>query len=247
MFDQMVTPGNSADCLLPSVLPAAPLQIQGKEQKLEGLLNWERHEELLRTLADQQTQLQTRLQALRTTLNASLPTCKPEPPAAVLQTECMWKLALKEPMLLPICKGKYFSLHICLEPLRETAFSAQVPLPVALSLETSDIPGQSIQVNMIGRPVIRGDSHCVLRYDASKQTHTGNFRVQITEVSSHYVNGWIRLVVAAEGSAKGLVQALVLDDVVVRAKEKTCRKFREREEEGLPQRRVKNRRPIATI
>jgi hypothetical protein len=68
--------------------------------------------------------------------------------------------------------------------------------------------------------------------------------LKINEVSSHYVNGWIRVKVAAEGSE--WVQALILEDVVVRAKEKTCRKFREREMEGLPQRRVRNRKPIVS-
>lgn len=247
MFEHMGTPGNFAVCRLLSDLPVTPLQIPGQAHRLESLLSCERHEELLQTLAAHQAQIQGRLQALMDNLNTPLPAVQPEPPAPRPQTECMWKLALSEPLSLPICKGKYFSLHICLEPMRETAFSPEMPLPVAISLETSDTPSQSLHVNMLGKPIIRGQSRCVLRYDFCKETHNGHFRLQITEVSSHYMNGWIRLIVTAEGSEKELVQALVLEDVVVRAKEKTCRKFREREKEGLPQRRVKNRRPIVII
>lgn len=243
MFDQMNKSGGSAGFLLPSTLPTQSL-LHGEAAVLERLLSCEKHEELLQVLSAHQTQLQTRLKSLITNPSLSIPTPMRTPPIPVPQPQYIWKLALYEPLLLPICKGKYFSLQICLEPIQETVRTAEISLPIIISLETSDVPGQSIDVNMSGFPIIRGESRSILRYDPCKRIHICSFRLKITEVSSHYVNGWIRVKVAAEGSE--WVQALILEDVVVRAKEKTCRKFREREMEGLPQRRVRNRKPIVS-
>ena len=243
MFDQMNKSGGSTGFFLHSMPPAKPL-LQGEAAMLEQLLRCEKHEELLQALSAHQTQLQTRLQALLINPSFSVPTPRLAPPIPAHESQYIWKLALYEPLLLPICKGKYFPMHICLEPIQESIRTAEFSLPVTISLETSDVPGQSIDVNMSGFPIIRGESRSVLRYDPCKRIHICSFRLKINEVSSHYVNGWIRVKVAAEGSE--WVQALILEDVVVRAKEKTCRKFREREMEGLPQRRVRNRRPIVS-
>lgn len=231
--------GGSAGFLLPPMLPTQPL-LPPKTAMLEQLLHCEKHEELLQALSAHQTQLQARLQSLLTT-NPSLSVALAAPIPA---PQYVYKLALYEPLLLPICKGKYFSLNICLEPIQEISNTAEFSLPVTVSLETSELPGQSINVNMSGFPIIRGESRSILRYDPSKRIHMCSFRLKINEVSSHYVNGWIRVKVTAEGC--DWVQALVLEDVVVRAKEKTCKKFREREMKGLPQRRVRNRGPIVS-
>jgi hypothetical protein len=61
----------------------------------------------------------------------------------------------------------------------------------------------------------------------------------VTEVSSHFINGWVKLVVLPGGD-HGEIEPLVCNNVVIRAKERTCKKFLERQSRGKPQHRVRN-------
>lgn len=204
---------------------------------LTKLLRYTFSEEELESLSKQQGLLQDRVLALKRevqTLSTQVSPARFVPPAR----EMLYggKLILCEKLPNPLCKSKYFHLKIGLESLGDAVYPPELTMVVHVKLETSE--STSLETNMSGKPILRGDGSCTLRYEARKMMHVGCMKMQITEVSSHFVNGWVRLVVSAGGEE---VQPLVLEDVVIRAKEKTCNRFREREKRGLPQLRIHRR------
>jgi len=150
-----------------------------------------------------------------------------------------WQLTMVETIPNPICKGKYFDLQICLKPISSTPFPINTRVPVFLALLTSSTPAVEIPDNMAGEPIVRGQTRVILKYDSEYQLHTARFKVQVTEVSSHFINGWVKLVVMPEGE-QAEIAPLVFNNVVVRAKERTCRKFLERQSKGKSQHRIRN-------
>jgi hypothetical protein len=138
----------------------------------------------------------------------------------------VYSLELAENLANPLCKGKYFDLKVRLsgpEPL--------LPLDVALELVafTSEAPPHKVLHNMTGGPMIRGERQTVLLYDPETNTSEAVFKIQLNEVTSHFRNGWIFLVVqpvTAQSTAS--IRPLILDKVVIKAKESTCQRWRRR-------------------
>lgn len=150
-----------------------------------------------------------------------------------------WSISMVETLLNPICKGKYFDLKVCLKPLGAASFPIDTLVPVSLVLLTSTTPAVEIPENVLGRPILRGETKSMLKYDSEFQLHTAKFRVQVTEVTSHFINGWVRLAVVPE-PGESEIAPFVFNNLVVRAKERTCRKFRERQTKGKRQHRIRN-------
>ena len=219
----------------PSLLPIASSQGNDPVERLNQLLRFEFPPETLSSISVQQSHLLARLKSIRSEVKSITRNTN----QSILDSISYgWKLVLEEKLANPLCKGKYFSLKIGLKSLENEGCLLEKEVNVKVSLQTSD--AQTLQINMLGGAILCGDTHCTLRYDQKKEMHCGCFRLKITEVSSHYVDGWVRVVVSA-CEAEDRVQSLVLEDVVVRSKEKICRKFLERERNGLPQNRVRNR------
>ena len=77
--------------------------------------------------------------------------------------------------------------------------------------------------NKHGHPLIQTDPYqAVVSYNPRKGCHAGNFKARINEVTSHYPNGWVFLVVEAAPNQEmgGLIKVkpLIIKNVVVRAK-----------------------------
>lgn len=165
-------------------------------------------------------------------------------PAAVEQGPGPWKwrLAATSTISKVVCKGKYFAFQVRLEPLADVQLSPDLTVNLRAQLFASDSPFEPISLNMNGEPILRGGECVEMVYDPAHRTHVAQFNLQITEVSSHYVNGWVRLSIAAERESAfaGLLQPLQVNSIVVRAKEKTCRRFQERERTGKRQQRLRH-------
>mmetsp|Transcript_20692 Transcript_20692/g.38548 ORF Transcript_20692/g.38548 Transcript_20692/m.38548 type:complete len:229 (-) Transcript_20692:107-793(-) len=136
-----------------------------------------------------------------------------------------FSLKLVEPILTPLCKNRYFMLKVKLE--------GPVPLPCNLRVEvlaySSDTSPQAIERNMTGGPFFRGDQLATLQCDLQYKTWEACLKLQVSEVSSHFPNGWVYLVVQPRDSKYiPIVKPLVLDKIVIKAKEKTCKRWRSR-------------------
>lgn len=205
----------------------------------------EEHEKLLALLSQQEdllavklTQLKANCIVLKETLAYELPRRKYEDLERSDLTY-KWRITMVKDIPNPICKGKYLDLQVCLKPLGDSAFPVDTRVPVSIVLLTSNTPALEIPDNMAGEPIVRGQTRAMLKYDSEFHMHTAQFRLQVTEVSSHFINGWVRLVVLP-GTESADIAPLVVNNVVVRAKERTCRKFLERQRKGRTQHRVRN-------
>ena len=256
----MVTVSPRPGVCLPSIREVEEAQAEAethKNNQSKTLLSLQDFEKLLDVVSLQQSELISRLSAIKDNLKAShaLPPLasprklseKQEKEAIEDDQSYMWGLEIVGHMPYPICKGKYFLVEVRTVSLtgEELPRDEDVELEIVL-LSSEDSPVE-IRENMAGKPIFRGQASTLLKYDAKENYHSASFKVQITEVSSHFVNGWVRLVIrpkkgAFPGSPPSLIEPLSVTNVIVRAKEKTCRKFRERERRGIPQQRVKNLR-----
>lgn len=138
----------------------------------------------------------------------------------------VFSLELAESLVNPLCKGKYFDLRVRLRG-PETLLPLNIALEVAAY--SSEAPPHKIIHNMTGGPMIRGERQTVLQYNSEENSSEAVFKIQLNEVTSHFRNGWIFLVIQPVTSlCNASVRPLILDKVVIKAKESTCQRWRRR-------------------
>jgi hypothetical protein len=126
-----------------------------------------------------------------------------------------------------ICKSKYFSFIVELVSLTGQSIPISQKVPVEVKLYTSETLPKPIANTMQGKSIIRGRGTEQMVYHANEGKFLVRIKMQITEVSSHFVNGTINLVVGCKDDEHFSVKPLVIKDLVIKAKEKTCIRWRE--------------------
>lgn len=256
----MVTVSPRPGVCLPSIREVEEAQAESEIQRRHDhktLLSLQDFEKLLCAVSLQQSDLISRLSALKTCLKDNDDAPLKETPEKVRgkqgrevveeEYSFLWGLEIVGHMPYPICKGKYFFVEVKAASLRGQELPREESVELEIVLLSSAIPAVEIRENMTGKPILKGQETALLKFSPSENCHCALFKVQITEVSSHFVNGWVHLTVRPkksehpEGQSEQ-IKPLVITNVIVRAKEKTCRKFRERERKGISQQRVKNLR-----
>ena len=74
---------------------------------------------------------------------------------------------------------------------------------------------------MKGKSIFRGNTDRILAFDPVESKHLAHFKLQICEVSSHFVGGMVTLIIEAntEKSQRGVtLRPLVIENLQVRAK-----------------------------
>jgi len=160
--------------------------------------------ETLQLVMEKQQALERRILILMSKVNARIidtriSSISPNlsPPSDFLSLEnCSlpFQLSLVEPVLTPLCKGRYFNLKVSLE--------GPSPLPCNVRVEvmafTSGSTPQRIENNMSGAPFIRGEYQATLQCDLQFKSWGTCLKLQLSEVSSHFPNGWVYVVVQAK-------------------------------------------------
>lgn len=96
-----------------------------------------------------------------------------------------FELTLNTKFENPLCKCKYFSLKVYLRPLQQFAMPVNEKVELQVLVYTDD--GALITENMKGKEILRGNHIQSLSYFAVEGVHIAYFRIQVTEVSSHFV------------------------------------------------------------
>ncbi|OMJ68264.1 hypothetical protein SteCoe_34347 [Stentor coeruleus] len=145
-------------------------------------------------------------------------------PSPLEQTSFPYKAKLKPVQQIPnvICKSKYFRITVQLktDPGIDILRSDRIELSV--SLYTSERLPQKILFTMQGKSIFRGDTIAIMAYDLVESRHLAHFKLQISEVSSHFVGGWVYLIVEAKQSltSRGIyIKPLVIKNLRIRAKD----------------------------
>ena len=96
-----------------------------------------------------------------------------------------FELTLNTKFENPLCKCKYFSLKVYLRPLQHFIMPSHEKVELQILVYTDD--GALITKNMKGKEILRGNYVQNLSYFAVEGVHIAYFRIQITEVSSHFI------------------------------------------------------------
>jgi hypothetical protein len=120
-----------------------------------------------------------------------------------------------------ICKGKYFSFKVILGQLSEFLYPANevVELEVVVYNNEQAI----VSKNMKGHDILRGNYKQNMHYFKPENKHVAYFRIQITEVSSHFINKTVNLIIRAKKNGFLIktgwkIQPIVLEGLTVKAK-----------------------------
>lgn len=131
-----------------------------------------------------------------------------------------FSLGLSEDFPEFLRKGKYFSFEVKLIG----RFPRDESLEVFLSVYSSEDVPRLVTRSMTGEKIVKGRVSALLSYDPVERVHIGSFKVLFTEVTSHFLNGWVFVVVTADKENGYLqitgskVYPLIVDNVVCRAK-----------------------------
>lgn len=128
-----------------------------------------------------------------------------------------------------ICKSKYFTFIVELYPLTGLRLTENEKLQIEVKLFTSENVPKNIEKTMSGKNIIRAQKIDCLAFNEAERKYCARVKMQITEVSSHFVNGTVNLVVEKAEGVSYSIKPLVIKNLVVKAKEKTCIRFRELE------------------
>jgi hypothetical protein len=132
------------------------------------------------------------------------------------------KLKLWEGFPVSVCKSKYFKISAQLVADEGVELIKEDRVGVSVSLFSYDYVPKRITHTMQGRSIFRGSTTSVLAFDLVEMKHLVHFKLQIREVSSHFVGGLFYLVLEPENSleTKGVfVRPLVINNLKVKAKE----------------------------
>ena len=144
-----------------------------------------------------------------------------------------WSLELDGQLPEPLCKGKYFQFKVKLVPTSSDSFPVEERIQLSVSIYSAEKTPRPIVVSMAGGPLVKGYPESMLSYSPSDKCHVAYFKIQICEVSSHFRNGWVFLVIqpkytGGEDSMVSQIRPLVIENVVVRAKEISTKRLKKK-------------------
>ena len=152
------------------------------------------------------------------TLMLSYPTCA---------DQFDYELRLASELNKFICKSKYFSFTVELSSVSLKVIPIDKRISLEVKVFTSDQVPKQIVHTMQGKPIIRGRNIETMIYHPSEEKFLVRIKMQITEVSSHFINGCVNLIVSNANESQFSIKPLVIKDLVIKAKEKTCKRWRE--------------------
>lgn len=109
-----------------------------------------------------------------------------------------FELTLNTKFPNPLCKCKYFTLKVYLRPLQQFVFPKHEKVQLEIFIFTEE--GRLVTKNMKGQDILRGNYVQNLSFLAMESTHIAYFRIQVTEVSSHYAGKGLRIEVRPKQS-----------------------------------------------
>ena len=96
-----------------------------------------------------------------------------------------FELEIENGLSIPIHKSQYFNFKVILGPLTDLQLARTETLDLKVVILSQD--DQKINKNMKGGKILKGNYKQTMKYFTKENKHIAYFRIQITEVSCHYI------------------------------------------------------------
>jgi hypothetical protein len=139
-----------------------------------------------------------------------------------LFSQYQFKLELESHIEMPVNKSKYFSFKLVLNPLGDCILPMSETVNLKVVILSQD--GKKIIKNMKGGNILRGNYKQTMKFFPKENKHIAYFRIQITEVSCHFLGKSVSLKVLAKKSdflrnQSWKIKSFSLKDLKVKAKD----------------------------
>lgn len=104
-----------------------------------------------------------------------------------------FELEIENGLSIPIYKSQYFNFKVILSPLTEMQLARTETLDLKVVILSQD--EQKIKKNMKGGKILKGNYKQTMKFFTNENKHIAYFRIQITEVSCHYVGKTFSLMI----------------------------------------------------
>ena len=120
-----------------------------------------------------------------------------------------------------ICKGKYFSFKVILGQMSDLVYPTNEVAEVEVVVYNNE--QMIISKNMKGHDILRGNYKQNMHYFKPESKHVAYFRIQVTEVSSHFINKTVNLLIRAKNNGFLIktgwkIQPIIIEGLTIKAK-----------------------------
>ena len=127
-----------------------------------------------------------------------------------------YSLCLSSPLSTSLSKKKYIILDVYTSPHHSTPLNQSSTITLVAELFSSHFPPRSLTTNKKGAKLLLGTTQSLMKYCVKRKCYSAYFKLKVSEVTSHYMNGWIFIVIRPESlETFPYIKPLVLKKVVV--------------------------------
>ncbi|CAG9326791.1 unnamed protein product [Blepharisma stoltei] len=129
-----------------------------------------------------------------------------------------FKLKLDSSFPKCVSKSMFFDFHVTVKAYNGESLAENSEILLKVEIWSAECPPKRLFNNKSGRDLIINDT-CNLKFYSRRKKHLAFFKVKITEVTSHFMNGWVFLLITADSrDLSQLFQPLVIKHVYVQSK-----------------------------
>jgi hypothetical protein len=138
-----------------------------------------------------------------------------------------YSLCLSSPLDAALSKKKYIIFDLYTSPHHSVPFNQCSTINLVAELYSSHFPPRSLSTNKKGAKLLLGTTQNLMKYCAKRKCYSAYFKLKVSEVTSHYMNGWIFIVIRPESlETFPFIKPLILKKVVVSSRSLRLKKRR---------------------
>lgn len=125
-------------------------------------------------------------------------------------------LCLSSPLASSLSKKKYIILDVYTTPHHIHPLNQSSTVSLVAELYSSHSPPRSLAINKKGVDLLIGTTQTHMKHCVKRKCYSAYFKLRVSEVTSHYMNGWIFIVIRPESIEQfPYIKPLILKNVVV--------------------------------
>lgn len=127
-----------------------------------------------------------------------------------------FSLCLSSPLPSCLNKKNYIIFDVYTSPNHISQIDQCSRIPLVTEAYSSHFPPRILSTNNKGTKLLIGTSKCLMKYCAKRKCYCAYFKLKVSEVTSHCMNGWIFIVIRPESlELFPNIKPLILKKVVI--------------------------------